>query len=414
MATAYGCAIGELGMTIAGNDEGNATRGFAGLRVLDFSTTIAGPHCARMLADMGAEVIKIEQAAGETMRTRPPVRNGCSSTFGQLNVGKKSLVLDLKSPDAIEVVRRLVAGADILVENFRPGVMRRLKLDYDSLQKLNPRLIYCSISGYGQTGPSAELPAYAPVIHAASGYDMAHLSYQPGRTRPDYCGIYHADVLTGVYAFGAISAALYQRHGSGRGQHIDVSMLESMLTLTLNEVQWSQFAVNQPSRPMFGPVETADGFVMLAIASEKTFQNLVGVIGHPEWITDPRFALYAERRDHWADLMDGTEAWSRTLTTEQCVAVLNGCGVPCSAYRTVAEALNDPQIAHRGALAEVRDEGGTFKVMNLPFRMSETNVCAGKRTATLGEHTIAYLRESGLSEDEIAAFTGKSLVAESR
>jgi crotonobetainyl-CoA:carnitine CoA-transferase CaiB-like acyl-CoA transferase len=401
-------------LTIAGNDEGNATRGFAGLRVLDFSTTIAGPHCARMLADMGAEVIKIEQAAGETMRTRPPVRNGCSSTFGQLNVGKKSLVLDLKSPDAIEVIRRLVAGTDILVENFRPGVMRRLKLDYDSLQKLNPRLIYCSISGYGQTGPSAELPAYAPVIHAASGYDMAHLSYQPGRTRPDYCGIYHADVLTGVYAFGAISAALYQRHGSGRGQHIDVSMLESMLTLTLNEVQWSQFAVKQPARPMYGPVGTADGYVMLAIASEKTFQGLIGLIGHPEWIADPRFAAYSERRDNWATLMDSAEAWSRTLTTEACVTALNGAGVPCSAYRTVAEALRDPQIAHRGALAEVRDEGGTFKVMNLPFRMSATNVCAGKRTATLGEHTIAYLRETGLSEDEIAAFTGKSLMAEPR
>jgi crotonobetainyl-CoA:carnitine CoA-transferase CaiB-like acyl-CoA transferase len=401
-------------MTIAGNDEGNATRGFAGLRVLDFSTTIAGPHCARMLADMGAEVIKIEQAAGETMRTRPPVRNGCSSTFGQLNVGKNSLVLDLKSPDAIDVIRRLVAGADILVENFRPGVMRRLKLDYGSLQKLNPRLIYCSISGYGQTGPSAELPAYAPVIHAASGYDMAHLSYQPGRTRPDYCGIYHADVLTGVYAFGAISAALYQRHGSGRGQHIDVSMLESMLTLTLNEVQWSQFAVKQPARPMYGPVGTADGYVMLAIASEKTFQGLIGVIGHPEWIADPRFAVYSERRDNWAALIDGTEAWSRTLTTEACLTALNGAGVPCSAYRTVAEALSDPQIAHRGALAEVRDEGGTFNVMNLPFRMSETNVRAGKRIATLGEHTIAYLRETGLSEDEIAAFAGKSLAAESR
>jgi crotonobetainyl-CoA:carnitine CoA-transferase CaiB-like acyl-CoA transferase len=171
-------------MTIADIDEGNLTKSFAGLRVLDFSTTIAGPHCARMLADMGAEVIKIESAEGETMRTRPPVRNGCSTVFGQLNVGKKSLVLDLKSPDAIEIIRRLVATADILVENFRPGVMRRLKLDYGSLQTLNPGLIYCSISGYGQTGPSAELPAYAPVIHAASGYDMAHLSYQPGDPAP--------------------------------------------------------------------------------------------------------------------------------------------------------------------------------------------------------------------------------------
>jgi crotonobetainyl-CoA:carnitine CoA-transferase CaiB-like acyl-CoA transferase len=401
-------------MTIAGIDEGNLTKSFAGLRVLDFSTTIAGPHCARMLADMGAEVIKIESAEGETMRTRPPVRDGCSTVFGQLNVGKKSLVLDLKSPDAIEILRRLVATADILVENFRPGVMRRLKLDYGSLRELNPGLIYCSISGYGQTGPSAELPAYAPVIHAASGYDMAHLSYQPGRSRPDYCGIYHADVLTGVYAFGAISAALYQRHGTKSGQHIDVSMLESMLSLTLNELQWSQFTVKQTQRPMFGPVETVDGYVMLAIASEKTFQSLINVIGHPEWMTDPRFAKYSDRRDNWADLMNGVETWSRTLTTEKCLIELNSHGVPCSAYRTVAEALNDPQITHRGALSEVEDGGGTFRVLNLPFRMSGANVSAGKRIATLGEHTVALLKQTGLSDEEIAAFSGKPAMAELR
>src|SRR5712672_4640967 len=401
-------------MTVDGNGEGNLTGTFTGLRVLDFSTTIAGPHCTRMFADMGAEVIKIETDEGETMRTRPPVRNRCSTAFGQLNVGKNSLVLDLKSPKGVEAVRRLVATADVLVENFRPGVMRRLKLDYASLHELNPKLIFCSISGYGQTGPSAELPAYAPVIHAASGYEMAHLAYQPGRTRPDYCGIYHADVLTGVYAFGASSAALYQRNATGQGQHIDVSMLESMLSLTLSELQWSQFEVRQTQRPMFGPVETADGYAMLAIASEKTFQSLIKVIGHPEWIADPCFAGYADRRDNWADLMNGVEEWSRTLTTEKCLAELNGHGVPCSAYRTVAEALRDPQITHRGALSEVRDGGGTFNVLNLPFRMSGANVSAGKQMATLGEHSVAFLRETGLSEDEISAFTGKSLAAERR
>ncbi len=401
-------------MTINGNAARNLTKSFAGLRVLDFSTTIAGPHCARMLADMGAEVIKIETSEGETMRTRPPLRNGCSTVFGQLNVGKKSLVLDLKSPEGAEVIRRLVAGADILVENFRPGVMRRLKLDWASLGALNPKLIYCSISGYGQTGPSAELPAYAPVIHAASGYDMAHLSYQPGRSRPDYCGVYHADVLTGTYAFGAIASALYQRQITEQGQHIDVSMLESMLSLTLSEVQWSQFAVAPTSRPMFGPIQTSDGYVMVAIASEKTFQGLMKVIGHPEWVSDPRFAKYADRRNNWAHLMDGVEAWSRTVTTERCLVALNGEGVPSSAYRTVAEALNDPQIAHRRAISEVEDDGGAFRVLNVPFRMSGADVSAGKRISTLGEHTRALLRETGHSEEQIAAFAGKNLVAQQR
>ncbi|WP_433996317.1 CaiB/BaiF CoA transferase family protein [Bradyrhizobium jicamae] len=397
---------------LAGDNKGNLTQSFGGLRVIDFSTTIAGPHCTRMLADMGAEVIKIETTEGETMRTRPPLRNNCSTAFGQLNVGKNSMVLDLKSPAGVEAVRRLIATADVLVENFRPGVMRRLKLDYAAIRDINPRLIFCSISGYGQTGPSAELPAYAPVIHAASGYEMAHLAYQPGRSRPDYCGIYHADVLTGVYAFGAISAALYQRSVSGQGQHIDVSMLESMLSLTLNEVQWSQFEVKATQRPMFGPSETTDGYVMVAIASEKTFQSLMQVIGHAEWITDPRFARYSDRRENWASLMDGVEAWSRSVTTAQCLAALNEYGVPSSAYRTVREALADPQIAHRGALAEVQDDGGTFKVMNLPFRMSGAKVAAAPRMSTLGEHTLSYLKEIGLSGDEIARFTDNATARE--
>ncbi len=390
-------------MQLADQHEGMTTKAFAGLRVLDFSTTIAGPHCARMLADMGAEVIKIESDGGETMRTRPPVRNGCSTVFGQLNVGKKSVVLDLKSEAGREAVRRLVATADILVENFRPGVMRRLRLDEASLRPVNPRLIYCSISGYGQTGPSAELPAYAPVIHAASGYDMAHLAYQPGRTRPDYCGIYHADVVTGTYGFGAIAAALYQRSVTGRGQHIDLSMLESMLSLTVIELQNAQFAVKPPPRPMYGPTETADGYVMITIASEKTFQGLMGVIGRPDWISDPRFSAYAARRDHWAELMDGVEAWSRQRATAACLVDFSAAGVPASAYRTVAEALADPQIAHRRALSPVEDAGGSFQVLNLPFRMSGADTSPGQTMAMLGEHTEALHEEIGLSRAAGAA-----------
>ncbi|MCK1422872.1 CoA transferase [Bradyrhizobium sp. 180] len=386
-------------MQLADKHEGKTTKAFAGLRVLDFSTTIAGPHCTRMLADMGAEVIKIESDGGETMRTRPPLRKGCSTTFGQLNVGKKSVVLDLKSEDGKEAVRRLAATSDILVENFRPGVMRRLRLDYDSMRQINPRLIYCSISGYGQTGPSAELPAYAPVIHAASGYDMAHLAYQPGRSRPDYCGIYHADVVTGTYGFGAIASALYQRTVTGLGQHIDVSMLETMLSLTLTELQSSQFAVKPPPRPMFGPTETASGYVMITIASEKTFRGLMEVIGRPQWISDPRFSTYAARRENWAEMMDGVEAWSRQLTTDACLAALGAAGVPASAYRTVSEALADPQLAQRQALSEVRDEGGSFQVLNLPFRMSGADTAPAETMAVLGEHTDALRAEIGLASD---------------
>jgi len=396
-------------MPIADKHERTTAKAFAGLRVLDFSTTIAGPHCARMLADMGAEVIKIETDGGETMRTRPPLRNGCSTVFGQLNVGKKSVVLDLKSEDGKEAVRRLVATADILVENFRPGVMRRLRLDYDSLRPVNPKLIYCSISGYGQSGPSAELPAYAPVIHAASGYDMAHLAYQPGRNRPDYCGIYHADVVTGTYGFGAIASALYQRTVTGLGQHIDVSMLESMLTLTLTELQSAQFAVKPTARPMFGPTETANGYVMITVASEKTFQALMGVIGRPEWVSDSRFSSYAPRRENWADMMDGVETWSKRLSTDACLVDLSAAGVPASAYRTVSEALVDPQLAHRQALSSVEDGGGPFQVLNLPFRMSAADTTPATTMAVLGEHTDALRDEIGLT-DAASIPSGKTAV----
>jgi crotonobetainyl-CoA:carnitine CoA-transferase CaiB-like acyl-CoA transferase len=175
-------------------------------------------------------------------------------------------------------------------------------------------------------------------------------------------------------------------------------------------LQWSQFEVKPTQRPMFGPIETTDGYVMMAIASEKTFQSLMQVIGHPEWVSDPRFAKYSDRRENWVSLMEGVEAWSRAVTTGQCLAALNEYGVPSSAYRTVAEALRDPQIAHRGALAEVEDGGGTFKVLNLPFRMSGAKVSAARSMSTLGEHTRAYLKETGLSEDEIASFAGKAPV----
>src|SRR6195952_3788031 len=318
-----------------------------GMRVLDFTTTIAGPYCTRLMADLGAEVIKIETAEGDLMRSRPPLRDGASTSFGQLNAGKQSIILDLKRPEAREVIRRLLTTCDFLVENFRPGVMQRFNLDYETVSKRHQELIYCSISGYGQTGPSSGLAAYAPAIHAASGFDLAHMAYQPGRERPDNCGIYIADIVSGTYAFGACMAALAQRHLTGLGQHIDVSMLETMLTLMVGEVQTAQFPIAPPGRPMFGPVKTRDGFISPAVASEKTFQSLCVSAGRPEWIVDPRFARYSDRRNNWGTFVDELELWSTTLTTAECQAVFDAHGVPASPYRTVQEAIADPQLEHR-------------------------------------------------------------------
>jgi CoA:oxalate CoA-transferase len=371
------------------------------IRVLDFTTTIAGPYCARLLADLGATVIKVEAPDGDMMRGRPPMRDGASTSFGQLNAGKQSIVLDLKQQAAQDIVRRLLATTDVLVENFRPGVMRRFGLDYAALGDAHPALIYCAISGYGQTGPSSDLAAYAPAIHAASGYDIAHLAYQPGRDRPDNCGIYVADVLSGTYAFGAVMTALLQRQQTGYGQMIDVSMLESMLTLLLGEVQTAQFPVPPAGRPMFGPVRTADGFIMPAVASERTFQGLARAAGHPEWIADPRYAAYADRRRHWGELIDELEFWSGGVSTAACQAAFDREGVPSSPYRSVREVLADPQLAHRDAFAEVRDAGGSFRAVNPPFRMSAATARVGGFAAALGEHTRDVLREAGYSAAQI-------------
>ncbi len=366
---------------------------YHGIVVVDLTTTIAGPYCTRLLADLGADVIKVEAPGGDMMRTRPPMPEGRSRPFGQLNAGKRSVVLDLKQPEDAQALRELVARADLLVENFRPGVMARLGLDYPRLAEVNPRLIYCAISGYGQSGPSAGAPAYAPVVHAASGYDLAHLAYQDGRERPDWCSAFTADVLSGLYAFAAIGPALRLRESTGRGQMVDVSMFEAMLSLCLTEVQLAQSG-DELVR-MFGPTRTADGYVMAAVASEKSFVALCEAAGRPELVRDPRFEQYSERRRHWNQFVDELEKWSTQLSTVECMALLDRHGVPASPYRTVAEALRDPQLAHRGSLATVSDPAGDYQVLNAPFRISGADVQVGAHAPELGEHTREVLGSLG-------------------
>jgi crotonobetainyl-CoA:carnitine CoA-transferase CaiB-like acyl-CoA transferase len=379
------------------------SRPLDGLRILDFSTTIAGPHCSRLLADMGAEVVKVESPEGDLMRSRPVQRDGFSTMFGQLNAGKKSIVLDLKNPDAVAAIKKLVATVDILVENYRPGVMKRLGLDYAELAKVNPRLIYCAISGYGQTGPGAGRPAYAPVIHASTGYDMAHLFYQQGRERPDNCGIFVADYASGAYAMGAILAAVHQRHATGKGQMIDVSMFETLVGMLLGEVNRAQFDFEMPSRPMYGPIEASDGYVMLATASEKTFQDMATAAGRRDWLTDPRFEKYQNRRMNWGLLVDELEQWSKKMSVKEVVAALEKQGVPCSPYLTVTEALKDPQVEHRGSLCTIEDGGGSYKSPAPPFRFSGSPLQSGPKVAALGEDTKAVLTQAGLTPSEIEA-----------
>ena len=321
-------------MTIAGQGEGNLTGSFAGLRVLDFSTTIAGPHCTRMLADTGAEVIKVETSEGETMRTRPPLRNHCSTAFGQLNVGKNSVVLDLKSPAGVEAVRGLVANADVLVENFPPRrdeaaearsrIGARAQPETDLLLDLRLRADRAVV---GTAGLCAGDPCRFRLRHGASRLPAGPRAARLLRHLP--CRCHHRRLRVRRHRRGAVSAP-----GTGKGQHIDVSMLESMLTLTVNEVQWAQFEVQ--------PTAAAD------VRADRDLRRLyhgrhgqredvpepVQVIGHPEWISDPRFAKYPDRRENWAKLMEASKP-GRARSNRAMPRCANTEGVPSSAYRTV-------------------------------------------------------------------------------
>jgi CoA:oxalate CoA-transferase len=352
---------------------------------------MAGPFATRMLADLGADVVKVESLEGDQVRARPPVRNGRSSYFAHLNAGKRSIALNLKSPDAIAIIRDLVSNFDVLVENFRPGVMERFGLDYTTLSAINPRLIYCSISGYGQTGPKSQNPAYAPIIHAASGFDTVNMLYQDGADRPATGGIFVADVLGGTHAFGAIQTALYQREKTGAGQAIDVSMMEAMVGMLVFETQEAQFPGGN-KRPLYTPLKTNDGFVMVAPTSPRNFEQLCAATGHLEWMEDPRFRTNADRNAHWPELLGLTEIWTLDRSAEEAERTLAAHGVPCAQYQDMAQVLADPQLAARGAFTMIDDGSGSFLVTNPPFRMSGTRTEAREGVAALGADGESLLR----------------------
>ena len=386
-----------------------------GIRIVDFSRVIAGPMCTQMLSDMGAEVIKVENPDGgdDTRKGAGPRAGGAqgeSHFFMTYNRGKKSVALDFAKPEGQDVVHRLLASADVMVENFRPGVLKKYGLDYPSLHAKYPKLIYLSISAYGQTGPLSDRPGYDPVLQAESGMMSVN-----GEANGE--GLRHAiaivDTMTAIHATAAINAALYARRDTGKGQHVDLALYDTALACLGNMGSYYLIGGEQPKRAGNGhfasapnsSFETSNGKIYMAVANQKLFGDTCKALGHPEWLTDPRFEKYAERRMNWDQFVDEFEAWSKTLTVEECVAVLDKHGVPCSPYYTVTEALQDPQVAHRGTLCTIEDSAGSYKSPAPPFRFSGSALQSGPKVASLGEHTRAILEEAGLSGDEIAALT---------
>lgn len=374
------------------SEQETATSPLHGLKVIDFSSILAGPYCARWLADMGADVIKVEAPGGDYLRTRAPMRDGNSAYFAHLNAGKKSITLDLKQPKAVEIARKLTDKADIVVESFRPGVMARLGLGYDVLSAANSSLIYCAISGYGQSGPDAARPAFAQAVHAASGYERVNFGYQDAGDRPPNMGVFIADAMTASFAVMGIQAAIIQRQATGRGQMVDATLMESMVNLLVYEFQEAQFPVAN-RRPVYKPSRAADGFIIIAAVNDNNFANLFKALGHEDWLTDARYATDAARQKNWDQLFAEVEAWTMQRSAEACETALMAAGVPCSAYRSVADVIANPHFIQRGSFQTVMDSAGALLVPNLPFRMSDGDVSVRSPVPGLGADTEAVLAD---------------------
>jgi CoA:oxalate CoA-transferase len=395
-------------------NKGTTTAPLGSVRVLDFSIMLAGPYCARLLADVGADVIKIEPPEGDDMRLRTPLRDGHSAYFGQLNAGKRSLALDLKNAEAIKLVHRLVAEADIVVENFRPGVMDRLGLGYDSLREINPRLIYCSISGYGQSGPAAERAAYAMIVHAESGFDRALMHYAGDRNRPAAGAVFVADVLGGIFGYAAIQTALVQRARTGEGQCVDVALMDCMLNLLVYELQEAQFPLQGP-RPTYGPVRAKDGDILIAPITPRNFTALCEVTGQGELANDPRFKTVPGRGANWSAMMQVIEGWTERLTVSECLSALDGAGVPCAEYRDPGAALTDPHLLQRGTFAKLTDGAGEFVGVNAPWKLSGALTSVQRKVPAIGAHRDEILSGVlGLSSDAIVELAASGAFGQTR
>jgi crotonobetainyl-CoA:carnitine CoA-transferase CaiB-like acyl-CoA transferase len=390
-----------------------------GLVVLDLTRVLSGPYCTMMLADLGARVIKIEQPGrgDDTRAWGPPFAGSESAYFLSINRNKESVTLNLKHERGRELVMRLLERADVLIENFRPGAMARLGLDYERLSSRWPRLVYCSISGFGQAGPRRDEPGYDAVVQAEGGL-MSITG--PGDGPPFRLGVAVADIVTGMFAAQGITAALLARERTGRGQFVDIAMLDSTVALLTYQAS-SYFATGvSPVRmgnrhPSIVPYENfaaADGDFVLSVGNDAIWQSFCRVTGLDELAHDPRFATNAARVEHYDDLKPILDGRLRTRSRREWIGALLVAGVPCGAVRNAGEVLGDPQLEHRGMIAPVdHATEGRINVLGSPLKLSETPASVREAPPTLGQHTESVLsRDLGLSKQEIAGLRASGVI----
>lgn len=408
----------------------------AGIKVLDLSRVLAGPWATQMLADLGADVIKVErpEAGDDTRHWGPPFlkdEHGNdtreASYFTACNRNKRSITVDMAHPEGQALLRKMAAEADVVVENFKVGGLKQYGLDYDSLKTLNPRLIYCSITGFGQEGPYAERAGYDLMVQAMCGLMSitGHADDQPGGG-PLKVGVAVIDVFTGLYASNAILAAINARDnartGTGQGQYIDMALLDVGMAVLANQAAGFLATGKAPGRagnihPSLAPYQdfrSSDGNVLLAIGNDGQFARFCAAAGKPEWAQDSRFATNTARVQNRPALLALMEPLMRTRTTTEWIALLEDKAVPCGPINTIAQAFDDPQVQARGIRKALpRDAGdGIAQIATVasPMRLSATPVSYRNAPPALGQHTQQVLQELGLSPEEITALQSAKVV----
>ena len=393
---------------------------FEGVRVLDFTQVFAGPFGSYQLAVLGADVIKVERPGGEEMRNGPLSREwsdrGMAPGWLAINANKRNIALDLKDPKALEIVKRLVKDADVVTENFRPGVMERLGIGYEVLSAINPQLIYCAVSGFGQNGPERNTPSYDGRIQAVSG--IMSITGHEG-TGPTRAGFAVCDAIGGMTSAFAVASALFQRTHTGKGQCIDVAMLDSTLAFlsplisehtTTGHVhgQYGNQAISR--RPTANLFKVGDDNLLLAVNTEKQFQALMGAIGQPELLDDPRFADWHGRTEHEPALREIIETAFASDDIATWEARLAEAGAPASQVRNLKEAINHPQLEHRDVLQTVESPFGSLKLVANGFRLAHGGASIDRAPVAPGADAEEILGEAGYDVDEIVAFRTNGVI----
>ncbi len=389
----------------------------AGLRVLDFTRVLAGPAASLALADMGAEVIKIEPpGAGDETRGFPPIKDGESHYYLAVNRGKKSIVIDLKSADGVALAKDLAVRCDIVVENYRPGVMDKLGIGYEVLAAINPQLIYCAISGYGQTGPLKDNPSFDIVLQAMSG--ALAMNGEP-QGLPTKLGIPLGDLVGGINGPIAILSALYERTRTGRGRYIDVSLMDGLIGLLGYIAQLAFFTGADPVRQgsqhanlvPYGIFPAKDGSIVIACLTAGFWSRICDSIGRPELAADPRYDSLEKRRDARAEVNEIVSAFTRTRGVEELVGIFTAFEVPHAPILGVIEALNQPQTKARGMVLKVEHQAlGRIPIVGRPVTFEGQDPPSAP--PVLGQDTDAVLRDIlDLPEDRIAALRAAKVIA---